>query len=226
MAQQAVEKKGMDSHSLARTGRMAIYGGCIFGPGATLWYQFLQKKIVIPGKPNLEILARVGTDQTVFASTNLFLFLSSMSLMQGDDPRKALEEKYVTAVKKNWLVWPVVQFTNFKYVPLEHRVLLVNIVSLGACEVSMHLLSMERADFMTGWNCYLSYLNSSPSGAHVKVRTALGTRINIVQITDLTLNRTRPFPQTSEEHICCIELHCPALVPCINIEVCTISLAH
>jgi len=32
---------------------------------------------------------------------------------------------------------------NFKVVPLEHRVLVVNVVSLG-------------------WNCYLSYLNSQP----------------------------------------------------------------
>lgn len=111
---------------------MALYGGCIFGPGATLWYQFLQKKIVVPGKPNLEIVARVLTDQTVFASTNLFLFLSSMAIMEGNDPKKALEDKYLTAVKKNWMVWPAVQFTNFKYVPLEHRVLVVNIVSLGS----------------------------------------------------------------------------------------------
>ena len=131
MAQQGVEGKGVDEHSLARTGRMALYGGCVFGPGATLWYQFLQRKIVIPGRPNLEILARVGTDQTVFASTNLFLFLSSMAMMAGEDPKKALQDKYPTAVKKNWMVWPAVQFTNFKYVPLEHRVLVVNVVSLG-----------------------------------------------------------------------------------------------
>jgi protein Mpv17 len=131
MAQQGVEGKGMDEHSLARTGRMALYGGCVFGPGATLWYQFLQRKIVIPNKPNLEIVARVATDQTLFASTNLFLFLSSMAMMEGNDPKQALRDKYVTAVKKNWMVWPGVQFTNFKYVPLEHRVLVVNIVSLG-----------------------------------------------------------------------------------------------
>ena len=110
---------------------MALYGGCIFGPGATLWYQFLQRKIVIPGRPNLEIVAKVLTDQTVFASTNLLLFLSSMALMEGTDPKKKLEDNYMMAVKKNWMVWPAVQFINFKYVPLELRVLVVNIVSLG-----------------------------------------------------------------------------------------------
>lgn len=28
MAQQLVEKVGVEKHSLARTGRMALYGGC------------------------------------------------------------------------------------------------------------------------------------------------------------------------------------------------------
>lgn len=131
MAQQAVEKRGLKEHNLARTGRMALYGGAVFGPAATMWFGFLQRKIVIPGRPNLEILARVGVDQGVFASTNLFVFLSSMALMEGTDPRKKLADSYGTALQKNWMLWPIVQFTNFKFVPLEHRVLVVNMVSLG-----------------------------------------------------------------------------------------------
>lgn len=110
---------------------MALYGGAVFGPAATKWFGFLQKKIRIPSSPNLEILARVGVDQCVFASTNLFVFLSTMAILEGSDPKKKLETTYVNALKKNWMVWPVVQFTNFKFVPLEHRVLVVNVVSLG-----------------------------------------------------------------------------------------------
>ena len=30
MAQQAVEKVGSDQHNFARTGRMALYGGCMW----------------------------------------------------------------------------------------------------------------------------------------------------------------------------------------------------
>lgn len=131
MAQQAVEKRGLADHNLARTGRMALYGGAVFGPAATMWFGFLQRKIVIPGRPNLEIVARVATDQCVFASTNLFVFLSSMALMEGSDPRQKLKDSYGTALQKNWMLWPAVQFTNFKFVPLEHRVLVVNVVSLG-----------------------------------------------------------------------------------------------
>ncbi|PMD33704.1 hypothetical protein L207DRAFT_571181 [Hyaloscypha variabilis F] len=140
MAQQLVEKKGLRNHDLARSGRMALYGGAIFGPAATTWFKFLQHKIVLKNK-NAEILARVACDQGIFAGTNLFVFLSSMAIMEGTSPKEKLEKSYWTALTKNWMVWPFVQAINFKLVPLHHRVLVVNVVSLG-------------------WNCYLSYLNS------------------------------------------------------------------
>ena len=84
------------------------------------------------------------TDQSVFASLNLGLFLSSMAYLEGASPKQRLEDKYVEALKKNWMLWPPVQTLNFTVVPLEHRVLVVNIVSLG-------------------WNCYLSWVNSQAS---------------------------------------------------------------
>jgi len=140
MAQQLVEKKGLKNHELARTGRMALYGGAVFGPAATTWFKFLQNKIVMRNK-NVEIVARVAVDQTIFSSTNLFAFLSSMAIMEGTSPKDKLEKNYSTALQKNWMIWPWVQVINFKLVPLEHRVLVVNVISLG-------------------WNCYLSYLNS------------------------------------------------------------------
>lgn len=103
----------------------------VFGPAATTWFNFLARRINFPKSPNLTIAARVLTDQTVFASTNLFCFLSSMAIMEGSDPKEKLNSTYFEALKKNWMVWPAVQAVNFKFVPLEHRVLVVNIVSLG-----------------------------------------------------------------------------------------------
>lgn len=149
MAQQLVERRGIKNTDFSRTGRMALYGGCgqicswrllsqwltflagVFGPAATTWFGFLQKRVRIPSSPNLEILARVGLDQTVFVATNLFIFLSSMAIMEGSDPQKKLDSTYTTALTKNWMIWPWVQLVNFKFVPLEHRVLVVNVVSLG-----------------------------------------------------------------------------------------------
>lgn len=146
-----------------RTGRMAAYGGgtythspkslphfqrdssnskstVIFGPAATKWFEFLVKRVNLPSK-NGTILARVACDQFVFAPCNMALFLSTMAYMEGNSPAQRLRDAYIPGYQKNLMVWPWVQFVNFKYVPAEMRVLVVNIISLG-------------------WNCYLSYLNS------------------------------------------------------------------
>ena len=131
MAQQAIEKVGWDKQNLARTGRMALYGGFVFGPAATTWFSFLARNINFPGRPNLTIAARVLPDQTIFASTNLFCFLSSMAIMEGSDPKEKLEGAYWEALKKNWMLWPAVQAVNFRFVPVPGQVLVVNVVSLG-----------------------------------------------------------------------------------------------
>ncbi len=186
-AQQVVEKRGLEKHDAARTGRMALYGGgasalpctsclaawlpgcllaslpaslsgrraclhpvavvtnclpaVVFGPAAATWYKFLQRNVNL-ASPNATVAARVACDQLLFAPTFIGVFLSSMALLEGGSPREKLDKNYTTALSSNYLVWPLVQALNFKMVPLEHRVLFVNVVSIG-------------------WNCYLSYLNSS-----------------------------------------------------------------
>lgn len=64
-----------------------------------------------------------------------------MAIMEGTSPKEKLDKTYWNALTSNWMVWPFVQAVNFKVVPLHHRVLFVNVISLG-------------------WNCYLSALNS------------------------------------------------------------------
>ncbi|KAF2729414.1 hypothetical protein EJ04DRAFT_515964 [Polyplosphaeria fusca] len=140
MAQQGVEQVGLNKHNYARTGRMALYGGAVFGPAATTWYSLLQRRVNL-STTNRTILARVACDQLVFAPVNMGFFLSSMAYLEGSDPATKLKKAYVPGMTNNFLLWPWVQALNFKYVPLEHRVFVVNIVALG-------------------WNCYLSYLNS------------------------------------------------------------------
>ena len=54
-----------------------------------------------------------------------------MALMEGTDPKEKLKKSYLPALQSNWMLWPWVQAINFKLVPLHHRVLVVNVVSLG-----------------------------------------------------------------------------------------------
>ena len=60
-----------------------------------------------------------------------------MAMMEGTDPGEKLRSTYWEALKKNWMVWPAVQAVNFRFVPLEHRVLVVNVVSLGEFAVAL-----------------------------------------------------------------------------------------
>lgn len=113
----------------------------MFGPAATKWYQILQKHINL-GSRGATTVVRVLADQAVFSTAHLFVFLSTMSILEGVSPKEKLEKHYLPGLKANWIVWPAVQAVNFNLVPLEHRVLVVNLVSLG-------------------WNCFLSWLNSS-----------------------------------------------------------------
>jgi protein Mpv17 len=115
--------------------------------------------VIIGGnaKSTSTTIARVAADQLIFTPINLLCFLSSMAVMEGTSPQKKLESTYKTAITKNWMVWPWVQLVNFKVVPLEHRVLVVNVVALG-------------------WNCYLSYLNSQGSNEEEAVERVVGLK--------------------------------------------------
>lgn len=92
--------------------------------------------------PKATTAARVALDQGVFAPIAVGAFLSSMAVLEGGSVQDKLDKNYKSALTANWMVWPFVQAVNFTFVPLDHRVLFVNVISIG-------------------WNCYLSFLNSS-----------------------------------------------------------------
>lgn len=83
-----------------------------------------------------------------------------MAIMEGVDPIEKWKTAFAPAYKANLMVWPFVQGANFAFVPLELRVLVVNIVSLGRCSLGVIALENECANFLAGWNCFLSLMNS------------------------------------------------------------------
>ena len=69
-----------------------------------------------------------------------------MAVLEGSDPGTKLRGAYWEALKKNWMVWPAVQAVNFRFVPLEHRVLVVNVVSLGELGTFFIFLSFDGGE--------------------------------------------------------------------------------
>ena len=65
-----------------------------------------------------------------------------MAAMEGESVPERLEGAFKPALIKGWIVWPWVQLINFKFVPLDYRVMAVNVVALGMSLI--HLLLFCR----------------------------------------------------------------------------------
>lgn len=143
LAQQiALSNEKQNNYDHLRSLRAVIYGGIVFAPLGDKWYKVLARVKA----PNFEsstlinTVLRVGLDQAVFAPfVGIPLYYSLMTLMEGGD-REVIEKKiknnWWNTLKTNWLVWPAAQALNFGLVPVQFRLLVVNVVSIG-------------------WNCYL-----------------------------------------------------------------------
>jgi protein Mpv17 len=128
-----------------------VFLSAVFGPVATTWFGILQRHVVLKGTA-ATTAARVAADQLVFTPVQLTCFLSSMAIMEGVSPVDRLKSAFVPAYKANLMVWPFVQSINFTFVPLELRVLVVNIVSLGKyfalSSMSLKLLTTNRLELL------------------------------------------------------------------------------
>lgn len=159
-ARETIAQSQSHCHTTRETQGLTSRTIAVFGPAATRWFGFLQQRINL-ASGTTTALARVALDQTVFTPINLTVFLSSMAIMEGGGSqgvKEKLNSTWWPALQKNWLIWPGVQAVNFTIVPLEMRVLVVNVVALG-------------------WNCYLSYLNSG-GGKTESVTEAVNEKIS------------------------------------------------
>jgi len=146
----AISKLETDQkYDYSRSLRAIIYGGIIFAPIGDKWYKILNR-VNIPGYKDSKFVntaARVAVDQGVFAPfIGIPLYYSMMTVMEGGDGiaiEKKIKRNWWDTLTTNWMVWPAIQVLNFGFVPVQLRLFVVNVVSIG-------------------WNCYLlSVMNDS-----------------------------------------------------------------
>ncbi|GAA99340.1 uncharacterized protein L969DRAFT_16645 [Mixia osmundae IAM 14324] len=71
------------------------------------------------------LVKRLLADQLIAAPIGLCLFLSGMSIMEGLEGHEIVARfaaLYWPIIKANWTVWPILQYINFRYLPLSLRV--------------------------------------------------------------------------------------------------------
>ncbi|KZT24302.1 hypothetical protein NEOLEDRAFT_1094514 [Neolentinus lepideus HHB14362 ss-1] len=150
LAQQAIEKKGKD-HDWIRTARLSFYGGALFGPVITKWYQFLNKLQF--ATPTRGIIYKVWLDQAVLSPVIVAYFFGSMTLLEGkplSDAGERLSTAYVPTLIRNWGVFVPAQAINFAVIPPHMRFVFVSVVSLF-------------------WNTYLSAVNAQQQSLEEQV---------------------------------------------------------
>ncbi|GAA5825476.1 hypothetical protein JCM3770_001846 [Rhodotorula araucariae] len=95
----------------------------------------------------VQLAKRVAADQLGLAPVSLFIFLFSMSLLEGldsEETREKIRNNYWSILLVNWQVWPLLQTLNFRYIPLRYRVPVGSIAGIA-------------------WTCYLSYATNPSS---------------------------------------------------------------
>eukprot|EP00698_Gefionella_okellyi_P023914 TRINITY_DN8298_c0_g1_i1.p1 TRINITY_DN8298_c0_g1~~TRINITY_DN8298_c0_g1_i1.p1 ORF type:complete len:251 (+),score=36.47 TRINITY_DN8298_c0_g1_i1:150-902(+) len=132
-------------YDFARTTRIGLYGLCFSGPYMHFWFGALTK--IVPAAARAAPLKQMILDQAVMAPIMLAAFLSGTGFMEGmttTEVKRKLDDVFVPALKANYMVWPLAQYVNFRYIPLHHRPLFSMVLSLG-------------------WNTYICMVNAKGS---------------------------------------------------------------
>jgi hypothetical protein len=121
-----------------------LVNGLFFAPLCHIWFEFLEKLPYPAARgENFKVLAMLFVDQTVGAITLIYGFFYALEFFKAilppyapSDPswleagHKSVKENYVATLLTCWTCWPAINFINFKFVPLELRILFMNVADI------------------------------------------------------------------------------------------------
>jgi hypothetical protein len=89
---------------------------------------------VMPRTPThpLAVLAKVGLDQAINSPLGTATFFTWTQLLRGT-PERALpeiQEKLWPTTQTGWRLWPAAQAVNFFMVPVQYRIVFINLVAI------------------------------------------------------------------------------------------------
>lgn len=131
ISQQLIERRGLANHSVRRTAKMMSIGFLFVGPVIGGWYRVLDRLVV--GETKSAALKKMALDQVAFAPCFLGVFLGISGTLNGltmEQNVAKLKRDYTDALVANYYLWPPVQIANFYFVPLHHRLAVVQIVAV------------------------------------------------------------------------------------------------
>lgn len=125
---------GAFQYDPARCARLVAFSVLVGTPMSHYWYQLLDAA-VMPSAPTAPpaVALKVLLDQGVQTPFGMALFFATLKLLEGR-PMEVVPEvkaKLMPALIANYYVWPLAQLVNFTMVPLDLRILYVNVISIA-----------------------------------------------------------------------------------------------
>eukprot|EP00191_Tetraselmis_sp_GSL018_P018094 CAMPEP_0177589916 /NCGR_PEP_ID=MMETSP0419_2-20121207/7092_1 /TAXON_ID=582737 /ORGANISM="Tetraselmis sp., Strain GSL018" /LENGTH=208 /DNA_ID=CAMNT_0019080369 /DNA_START=265 /DNA_END=891 /DNA_ORIENTATION=+ len=115
--------------SLVELISFAAYGAVLDAPCGHTFYKHLDDK-VMPDNPRskLAVLIKLTIDQLIYTPVLTCLFFAWICCTTGQPQSivESIQAKLLPTLLANWVVWPVAHYFNFRYVPLEQRILFNN----------------------------------------------------------------------------------------------------
>mmetsp|Transcript_9766 Transcript_9766/g.16005 ORF Transcript_9766/g.16005 Transcript_9766/m.16005 type:complete len:202 (-) Transcript_9766:59-664(-) len=125
--------KSTRHYKISRTAKLVLYGFLISGPAGHYWQKIIES-IFRGRKPSTTLaVEKVLVDQAIYAPFINFVFFVFLGIAERRTPRQInskINKDLWRVLKMNWRVWPIVNLINYKFVPVELRVLFCNIVSI------------------------------------------------------------------------------------------------
>ncbi|KAG2446540.1 hypothetical protein HYH02_008527 [Chlamydomonas schloesseri] len=129
-----------------RTLAVAAFGAAYTGPSAHFWQKFMEW--LFSGKVDIgTVLLKVVVDQLSYGPVCNVLFMAFATLvLEGRslvELRSKIRKDYPSVQLYGWRLWPLAALINYRFVPLQFRVLFINLVAL--CWTTFLLLRAKRA---------------------------------------------------------------------------------
>uniref|UniRef100_B4N588 GK19158 n=2 Tax=Drosophila willistoni TaxID=7260 RepID=B4N588_DROWI len=112
-----------------RSGQMLITG-LILGPIQHLFYNLLDH--ILPESTHIVTLKKIFWDQLLMSPIYLFGFFYLTSLLEGrsfEESNDEIKEKFLYTWMMDCIIWPAVQYFNFRYLKSVYRVAFTNITN-------------------------------------------------------------------------------------------------
>ena len=138
----------VQQHDFAQTALNGLFGLLWLGPlNHIVWGRTIfGLEHWFPGPSWRAVFSRVAVDQVTNMPLNMVAFLAWPHLLRGDlsGARASIGQSFWPSYFFALSIWPFVHPLSFRYVPLEHRLLVLNVCSVGVFSWATWVRELEQ----------------------------------------------------------------------------------